>query len=516
MRDFFRMNFNYFLRVVKRNIFRLKVKDKGFSRFKVFMFYLNYIDRFMPSENKKIVNVKLSMVLVIIQRIIVSELAHNIKNYSGIELNLKRWNEYILLIDIANKLSYSKRAKNEIVKKSIGILILDSFYGRGKDNTNIALENINKIIKLLELPESSKEVEEFILNCALYIFNFTDKLPSIPKIDDNIFINQLELLERITIMLGFPSKAYSFRKKIAYKSLECMSCVETLGELHIKRAFFASIEILDFDMSKKILDIATRIKINHNTINRLTFYYELFTNKNFTNSFEILANEEEKKFIEFIKNKSVAIVAPLPVETKSGNEIDSHNFVLRMGYPYHPENLNPLIYGSRTDIGSLVAEGIVSSKNMLNNKLMIGKNIKYLLFSNLDSTVLKNFKFKIPVVKKRTLNGRDKLSDKNINSVPQIVIFLLGSGAKKVSLFSMNFYMSSNVYFKGYSTALPNLHTFFFMDDLIVGHIYLKRLYNLGLVECDENVLEVIKLSTEEYIQNIENIYRDTIRATSK
>ena len=51
------MNFNYFLRVVKRNIFRLKVKDKGFSRFKVFMFYLNYIDRFMPSQNKNIVNI---------------------------------------------------------------------------------------------------------------------------------------------------------------------------------------------------------------------------------------------------------------------------------------------------------------------------------------------------------------------------------------------------------------------------------------------------------------------------
>ena len=41
MRGFLRMNFNYFLRVVKRNIFRLKVKDKGFSRFIVFMFYLN-------------------------------------------------------------------------------------------------------------------------------------------------------------------------------------------------------------------------------------------------------------------------------------------------------------------------------------------------------------------------------------------------------------------------------------------------------------------------------------------
>ena len=207
MRVFLRMNFNYFLRVVKRNIFKLKITDKGFSRFKVFMFYLDYIDRFMPSQNKNIVNSKLSMIFMIIRRLVISNLAHNIKNYSGIELNFKRWSDWISVVDLANKLSYSKKAKNQILKKSIEILILDSFYGRGKEDRDIALENINKIIKLLELPETSKDIEDFILNCALYIFSFTNKLPIVPNIDDNLFISQLELLERITIMLGFPSQS---------------------------------------------------------------------------------------------------------------------------------------------------------------------------------------------------------------------------------------------------------------------------------------------------------------------
>ena len=250
MRDFFRMNFNYFLKVVKKNIFKLKIKDKGFSRFKVFMFYLDYIDRFMPSQNKNIVNSKLSMIFMIIRRLVISNIAHNIKNYSGIELNFKRWSDWISVVDLANQLSYSKKAKNQIVKKSIKILILDSFYGRGKEDRDIALENINKIIKLLELPETSKDIEDFILNCALYIFSFTNELPIVPNIDDNLFISQLELLERITIMLGFPSKSYSFRKKIALKSLECINSIETLDELSIRRAFFASIETLDFEMSK--------------------------------------------------------------------------------------------------------------------------------------------------------------------------------------------------------------------------------------------------------------------------
>ena len=104
MRVFLRMNFNYFLRVVKRNIFRLKIKDKGFSRFKVFMFYLDYIDRFMPSQNKNIVNSKLSMIFMIIRRLVISNIAHNIKNYSGIELNFKRWSDYIYVVDLSNKI----------------------------------------------------------------------------------------------------------------------------------------------------------------------------------------------------------------------------------------------------------------------------------------------------------------------------------------------------------------------------------------------------------------------------
>ena len=178
---------------------------------------------------------------MIIRRLVISNLAHNIKNYSGIELNFKRWSDWISVVDLANKLSYSKKAKNQILKKSIEILILDSFYGRGKEDRDIALENINKIIKLLELPETSKDIEDFILNCALYIFSFTNELPIVPNIDDNLFISQLELLERITIMLGFPSQAYSFRKKIAFKSLECINSIETLDELSIRRAFFASI-----------------------------------------------------------------------------------------------------------------------------------------------------------------------------------------------------------------------------------------------------------------------------------
>lgn len=462
MRGFLKMNFNYFLKVVKRIIFRIPIKDKGFSRFKVFMFYLDYIDRFMPKNNKRIINAKFNMIYGIIDKVIYANISHNIKNYSGIVLSFKRWSEWVALVDLANKLSYSKKTKNQILKKSIEILILDSFYGRGKEDRDIALENINKIIKLLEFPETSKDIEDFILNCALYIFSFTNELPIVPNIDDNLFISQLELLERITIMLGFPSKSYSFRKKIALKSLECINSIETLDELSIRRAFFASIEALDFEMSKKILDISNRLKINLNTINRLNFYYELFTNKNFTESFKLLANEEEKNFIEFIKNKSVSIVAPLPVETKSGKEIDSHDYVLRPGLSYHPKDLNPELYGSRTDIGSVNVAGILVAKVLSNNKLIIGKNIKHLIFKNLDSTVLRNFKFKIPVVRKRTLSGGDILSGKNVNNVPQIVIFLLASGASKISLYSMNFYMSSNIYLESYSNNLPSLHTLFF------------------------------------------------------
>ena len=64
------------------------------------------------------------------------------------------------------------------------------------------------------------------------------------------------------------------------------------------------------------------------------------------------------------------------------------------------------------DVANKIPE-LFMSKNMIKNRLIIGKNIKYLLFSKLDGTILENFKFEIPVVRKRTLGGRDNLSDKN-------------------------------------------------------------------------------------------------------
>lgn len=44
---------------------------------------------------------------------------------------------------------------------------------------------------------------------------------------------------------------------------------------------------------------------------------------------------------------------------------------------------------------------------------------------------------------------------------------------------------------------------------MIRTHIF-KKLYDLGLIDCDKNALEVIKLSTEEYIQKILKIYIET------
>ena len=77
--------------------------------------------------------------------------------------------------------------------------------------------------------------------------------------------------------------------------------------------------------------------------------------------------------------------------------------------------------------------------------------------------------------------------------------------------------------------TLKNLHRQILYDEKDVGKskvgIAEKRLKrqnpNVNIVRINEkiaskNALEVIKLSTEEYIQNIEDIYRDTIRMSNK
>ncbi|WP_164469281.1 hypothetical protein [Aliarcobacter cryaerophilus] len=507
----FKKGIFFILAKIKRVVLQIPDKNGGLSKMRIIWIYLEYIDRFMPKNNTKFLIQKLSLIKRNLLKLIFMNLMFKIKNYSNIEITEKNWNSYIELIYKLSSLNLSSKQKTKFVTNAIEILLYDAFYGRGVNSKDLAFKNIEKISEILEL-ENSKTTQNYILDCARYIFNISNTLPSLEVVDDRLNTFQLLAMERVSLMLGFISSSYLFKEKAREKNIQIFYAQDDKSANTIKNAFFSALEIGDMNTLKDVLEVAKRTIKNQKFVDTLDYLYQLFTKQNYRKAFSKLSNEYELEFSEFIKNKSVAIVAPLPVKTLSGSLIDSHDYILRMSTTSHPSYLDSQIYGSRTDIASINIADIQGSKIMKNGKSDISNDLKYLIFKNLDTTILKNYKFHIPTIRKRTLYGRVYTLSGFLTHIPELVLFLLGSGVSKISLFSMNFFMASSSYDKNYR-SLPTAHTLYFMgDNLASSHIYLKKLYDLGLIECDESALEVISLSTKEYLENMENIYRDTIK----
>jgi hypothetical protein len=501
----------FILTKIREAVLKAPIKDKGFSRVKIIMFYIKHIDKLTPRNDARFAIQKLSLIKTALLKIIFMRITFGIKNYSNISISKRDWGSYIDLINKINSLSLTQRQKIKFTTNAIEVLLYDAFYGRGADSKNIAFANIEKISEILEL-ENSKTTQKYILNCAKYIFNISNVIPKLDEIDDKLNTFQLVALERVSLMLGFISSSYLFKEKAREKYIQIFYSDNYKTTRSINNTFFSALEMDNYDVLEDALKMANKTIKNQKRARTLEYLYKLFTRQNYSTLFSKLSNEDEIEFSKFIKNKSIAIVAPLPVETLSGSLIDSHDYVLRIGATKHPVHLKPEIYGSRTDIASININDIHGSKVMKNEKIDFSSELKYIIFKNLDSTVLKNHKFKIPVVKKRSIQGSAYTLNGFLNHVPELVLFLLGSGASKVSLFSMNFFMASSPYDKNYRNS-PTAHNLYFAgDSLASSHIYLKKLYDLGLLECDENALKVIKLSTKEYLANMENIYKDTIR----
>lgn len=507
----FKKGIFFILAKIKSIILQIPDKNGGLSRTRLVWIYLEYIDKFISKDNIKFEIIKISLIKIILRRLIFMKLVYKIDSYSNIELTEKNWNSYIELIYKLSSLNLSQKQKTKFVTNAIEILLYDAFYGRGVNSKDLAFKNIEKISEILEL-ENNKTTQNYILDCARYIFSISNTLPRLEIVDDRLNTFQLLALERVSLMLGFISSSYLFKEKAREKYIQIFYAQDDKSENNIKNAFFSALELGDTNTLKDVLEVAKRTIKNQKFVYTLDYLYQLFTKQDYIKAFSKLSNEHELEFSEFIKNRSVAIVAPLPVKTLSGSLIDSHDYILRTGTTSHPSYLDSQIYGSRTDIASTNILDIESSKIFKDGKLDISSDLKYLIFKNINLTALKNYKFKIPIVRERSIYGNSYSLNGFLNHIPELTLFLLGSGVSKISLFSMNFFMSNQIYNKDYRN-LPISHSLYIMgDNLSSGHIYLKKLYDLGLIECDESASEVIKLSTKEYLENMENIYRDTIR----
>jgi hypothetical protein len=364
---------------------------------------------------------------------------------------------------------------------------------------NLAIFDFDKI----------KEDEQFFggynLICALgySIFNYENKFECIAsRLDDKTLLT----LYRLFLACYLFSYAYIVFSLYHSRILdsEAVNDVEMFNKNLIVYYFTGNAErIVAYDVQPNQVEL-TR---SANYFRKILSSYE--TDKQQL-VFDIL-DSKDLEFIDYIKSKSVAIVGPTEPMNDLGKEIDQFDIVIRLSYLGKEHSvLDSLKFGSKTSISYFSAH----LRFFENEVKQLPNEINYVCVTlpKFAPTVLdypnirKTFKFETCFIGKPNL----------IQSVLFDILFCKPS---KIKVFCSNLFLTKKTYSDSYpSTAMLNklagggahrgLNSLTFMNhDPINNFLIMKRFFESGLMEADEELTAVLNLSVDEYMLGLYRIY---------
>lgn len=272
----------------------------------------------------------------------------------------------------------------------------------------------------------------------------------------------------------------------------------------------AAIEQSDFFAAEEYIDKFKASKGDPRTVSELKAYLRLNQGdfKGFRRHFGYPHTEADRRFQEYIRGKSIAIVGPAPTGESNGEEIDSFDVVVRFNYRNlgaHPE---PKKYGTRTHVSLYNAHGF--RHLIATNSLKILDELDFCLIRRprYDFDVLQVEKKRI-----RQIHEPKHAFYKSMNAVPAIVYDMLLQGASKIKVFNTNFYMTKQHHSVQYSyrdetrlNALPlrKIQPVMANHDMVSQILFMQKLKNISTVEFDLTCNNVINSNKHSYISSIE------------
>ena len=219
--------------------------------------------------------------------------------------------------------------------------------------------------------------------------------------------------------------------------------------------------------------------------------------------------------LNYLKNKSIAIVGPSPSNETQGEEIDKFDVVARVSFnPQGQDTEN--IYGSRTNLayyGDHFSERISKQRKIIEH---LGK----IEFVSLKSTKsISKLQAIAPSLKNvRIFSGPKYLFFSGSPMMIQNILHdVLSCQPSRVKLFNTTLYLDdqnhrADYYFGDFPQSQPLLERFklysgFAHHDFISNFNYVKNLYQNGFIELDKICESVISLSTADYVCQLEKKY---------
>jgi len=221
----------------------------------------------------------------------------------------------------------------------------------------------------------------------------------------------------------------------------------------------------------------------------------------------------EKEFSDYIQNKSIAIVGPLNSSLKLGAEIDSYDIVLRFNYT-GMEQFSEDTFGTKTDISFYISQ-LLPQERIDSQKISFMNRLDWIIMDTIHGEKDICFLGIKKPLRKRFYAGHIHVNPffkGTPSGIQRAIMDLMRFNISKIKIFNTNLFLDNN-YDKSYkSHGKKGVDYFdFIRHDPLSNFIFLKSLKENALIETDDILAKILKMSKEEYIEALENQYGNKI-----
>lgn len=278
----------------------------------------------------------------------------------------------------------------------------------------------------------------------------------------------------------------------------------------LHKVLLGFIERRQFKNARNILKTMEKYYPNHPKNSEVRVFLEIQSKQSLETSrfYDSPFKKSEALNAKLLKNKNVAIVGPAPGKNIAKELTDNFDTIIRFNYRANTEEKTDIAYQNGPNLRAYLKSSI--PKYMRKVSLY---NIEIIL----SEAILKD----LNSGKARFSGSRMQLFNYSMMAVPAVLFDVLHYSPKKVKVFNSNFYLSTTPYSKKYTEhkgnnkmsnesqvlSIRRLHELVQAHDLISQLRFVRNLYDNTMIEVDQELLYVLKLSDGEYMNRMEDIF---------
>ena len=391
---------------------------------------------------------------------------------------------------------------------------------RGKIDSKLFNANIERRltwfgISFGQLPEDQKrDLYEVFADLPMHPDRYEELKQQMEQIPaDSLTCRQWLYLHEICCFRGKYTLAQILRERARMLAIAPMNGDEIEPPISWENTIRAAIEGGECHNRKDLDYLLARAGITGDVANKLRLYIAVLVGQKIPS--EWVKSFDGSDFTDYLVGKSIAIVGPSPTEAFDGEEIDSHDIIVRLTYSFEGKGTDPVHKGLRTDITCFSG---VHGRNFMNERNgILPRDISWACFktpgmasrvkeANTDKQVRDHITFFQP-----KFHGL-------FNLMPTVALDLALFNAKSIKIYHTDLMLTvarqKGYIQKGFNIPSEDIEVMkkdfrrsSIVHDPILQYLTFHKLWSTKKITGDTRFVEVMEMGLDAFLDELERVY---------